>query len=71
MSLEQTFPPRGRNCEHKLKGRRATEAERETALDRAGIRNLGDPNGPPGPTKKSKNKTPSDYGRKYLNITEL
>jgi hypothetical protein len=71
MSLEQTFPPRGRNCEHEPKDRPPTKTQRQAALRRNGILNLGDPNGP-GPTKnKSKNNTPSEHERRRRNITEL
>jgi hypothetical protein len=47
VSLPQVFPPRSHNCVRKPKGRIPTEVEREAALQRAGMRNLGDPNGPP------------------------
>ena len=65
MSLEQTFPSRSHNCERKPKGKPLTEAEREAALDHAGIRNLGDPTGPPPRIRKLKNTTPPEVAKKY------
>jgi hypothetical protein len=71
MSLEQTFPPRGRNCKHRPKSRRPTEKERQAALDRAGVLNLGDPTGPEPTAQNLKNDAHLNYDRKRPNITEL